>query len=167
MGIWFLVREVKLYHSVNCFFSSVLLHTWSFILECLLCTTSLQGSHMKWTPLRRGSCMIFVFYLFLLIFIIQLINLCLSGTGYKWNMDFWIHFTVLPHLFCFPCSGCYWKCYLPTNTKNSCGTETESCCRYVVWKNCIPNLKLTILHTCKTLQWWKHDQLLCFSFCLI
>lgn len=52
------------------------------------------------------------------------------------------------------------------NTKNSCRTEAEPYCRYVVWRKLYSNLKLNILHTCKTFQRWKHDQMLCFSFSL-
>lgn len=109
VGIWLLLR-VKFYQSINCFLSSVLFHTWYFILNA--CFAPLHCKDFIWNglPSEGDLAWSFMFYVFLLIFIIQLINLCLSGTGCKWSMDFWIDFTVLPHLFCFPCTGCIWKC---------------------------------------------------------
>lgn len=110
VGIWLLLRECELYQSINCFFSSVLFHTWYFILNA--CFAPLHCKDFIWNglPSEGDLAWSFMFYVFLLIFIIQLINLCLSGTGCKWSMDFSIDFTVLPHLFCFPYAGCIWKC---------------------------------------------------------
>lgn len=91
------------------FHLSCFIHAISFLNACL---APLHCKDLIWNglPSEGDLAWSFMFYVFLLIFIIQLINLCLSGTGCKWNMDFWIYFTVLPHIFCFPCAGCIWKC---------------------------------------------------------
>lgn len=84
-------KRVKLYQCIVSFHLSCFIHDLSLLNACF---APLHCKDFMWNglPSEGDLAWSFMFYVFLLIFIIQLINLCLSGTGCKWNMDFFNSF---------------------------------------------------------------------------
>lgn len=133
------------------------------------CFAPLHCKDLIWNglPSERDLAWSFMFYVFLLIFIIQLINLCLSGTGCKWSMDFkfillfyFIYFAFLVQVVSENAN------YLRTPRTLVEQKQNPTVGMWSKWNYFANLLKLTILHTCKILQRWKHDQMLCSSFYL-